>query len=131
MSSPLRLECIPSLVSDALNEAPQNDVEQHSQRVFEGVSATIFRGYREIVDQLPLLIQFAEQCSQRPVADQIDYYISRPFQREKTPCLVLLRSGPGDGEGEIDGALLLYEFNIRGRGTGIFATYDKSGTRTV
>jgi hypothetical protein len=134
MALPLKTEYAPRIFFEDVSSEPPQDVEQDSAGDFAGARAEIVRGSREVLDQLPRLMLLAERCDQKSVVEQIDYYISRPFQRKKIPCLVLLRSGKAPEEGlggELLGAVLLYEFEIAGCRTGIFATDDKSGTRTV
>jgi hypothetical protein len=131
MAYPLKTEYVPSSIFEDVSMETPRDVEQYSVGDFEGARAEIFRGSREVLDQLPLLMPLAERCDQQSVVEQIDYYISRPFQRKKRPCLVLLRAAKARGGGKILGAVLLYEFEMAGRKTGVFATDDKSGTRTV
>jgi len=133
MAFPLKTEYVLNTIPEDVSKEIPAGVEQPSISGLYEASAVVFRGHREVLDQLPILMPLAEQWDQVAVVEQIDYYISRPFQRKKTPCLVLLRSST-QGErvtGEILGAVLLYEFELGGRGTGIFATDDKSGTRTV
>jgi hypothetical protein len=131
MAFPLRTEYVPSIVFEDVTSETPREIEQYSVGDFEGARAEIFRGNREVLEQLPLLMPLAERCDQQSVVEQIDYYISRPFQRKKMPCLVLLRGSKAPERGEILGAVLLYEFEVAGRSTGVFATDDKSGTRTV
>jgi hypothetical protein len=135
MAFPLKTDCVLNTITipEGVSKEMPADVEQPSIGGFDEASAEVLRGHREVLDQLPLLMPLAEQWDQVAVIEQIDYYISRPFQRRKRPCLVLLRSSKPEDRfaGEIFGAVLLYEFELGGRGTGIFATDDKSGTRTV
>ncbi|HEY4380965.1 MAG TPA: hypothetical protein VGN01_11505 [Acidobacteriaceae bacterium] len=68
--------------------------------------------------------------------DTLDVALDHPWSRAKIPYLVLV--GPRDSMNwnsvtadDLDGAVLLYEYKVAGYGTGVFATDDVSGERTV
>ncbi|QNI37071.1 hypothetical protein H7846_01670 [Edaphobacter sp. 4G125] len=71
----------------------------------------------------------ANRCIQPGAMDDLNFFLSRPQLRKKTPSLLSLsRNIQADAP---DATVLLYEHHIAGRGTGIFATDDTTGRRTL
>ena len=68
--------------------------------------------------------------------DDLDVMLDAPSARAKIPHLVLVglhnRVHPGGATADnLDGAVILYEYKFAGRSTGVFATDDITGERTV
>jgi hypothetical protein len=84
----------------------------------------------------PALMELASRSGQTSAMDDLEYFLSRPQIRKKTPYLISLsRDGqPPAAEpasGDLDAAVLLYEHQIGGHGIRIFATDDTTGRRTL
>jgi hypothetical protein len=71
----------------------------------------------------------AHRCGQSGAMDDLDFFLSRPQLRKKTPSLVSLSRN--EEMEDPDAVALLYEHHIAGHGIGIFATDDTTGRRTL
>ena len=66
--------------------------------------------------------------------DWLGYFSGSPDALEKTPYLLLVgqdRTSELNDAAQVEGAVLLYEYCFAGQGTGVFATDDVDGVRTV
>jgi hypothetical protein len=88
----------------------------------------ILRGRDAILAAQPALIELSRRSGQRGVAQWLDYFLSSPDSQRKTPYLLLVNTRAG---GDTEGAVLLYEYRMAGLGTGVFASDDTTGSRTV
>ena len=90
----------------------------------------IVRGADSILRMSMRVMELSSKSDQPGAMDDLEYFLSRPQIRKKTPCLVAL---PGAQEmmGDLDAAVLLYEHQMSGRGLRIFATDDTTGRRTL
>lgn len=96
----------------------------------------IIRGRDAVIDMRPLLVEFGYRSGQAGVLDHIHLLVSTPTALRKIPTLVLvgLRSGVRPEEAnsnDLHGIVLLYEYTAAGVPTGIYATDDVTGERTV
>jgi hypothetical protein len=115
-------------------------VSQPPSRVFGSTTASfaadvdralpvrILRGRDDILAMQPALIELSRRTGQPGVARWLDYFLSSPDSQRKTPYLLLVNARGG---GETEGAVLLYEYRVAGMGTGVFASDDTTGSRTV
>lgn len=116
-------------------------------RVFEGRTGVasagaplggvhLLRGRSAIVGMRPMLVELARRTGQAGTMDALEYLVHSPTALSKTPFLVLVGVRPGvtaarATASDVDGAVLLYEYRVAGIGTGVFATDDVAGQRTV
>jgi hypothetical protein len=96
----------------------------------------LIQGRESILRMQQGLADLSKRCNQPSAMDDLKYFLSRPGALKKTPYLVLLSSSTGapteiTSPDEVMGALLLYEYRVAGRGSGIFATEDTTGRRTL
>ncbi len=97
---------------------------------------TIVRG-REAVSALqPALVALSRATGQAGAMDWLSHHLHSPSSLKKDPHVVLFGRDAGASPDRIDedwllGAVLIYEYRFAGLPTGIFATDDVSGTRTV
>jgi len=96
----------------------------------------VVRGTEPILRMQTGLIELADKSGQPCAMDDLEYFLSRPQIRKKTPCLISLSSSgqAADAEphsGDLDAAVLLYEHQVGGHGLRIFATDDTTGRRTL
>jgi hypothetical protein len=95
----------------------------------------VLRGRRAVLAQRNLLIELSQRTGQAGVMDALEVWLGAPTASTKIPCLVLVgtrdATHPGTAADDLDGAVLLYEYTFAGRGTGVFATDDLNGERTV
>ena len=114
-------------------------------------TSQIVRGRRNVLNRLPLLERLAEQFGQSSAMCQLEYFMTLPWALKKIPYLVTVsssspRSTPSAKSAfpsrpkvtvhrfpvsSLMGAVIVYEYAIKGIGTGVFATDDDSGTSCV
>ncbi|HXE07972.1 MAG TPA: hypothetical protein VN612_08755 [Acidobacteriaceae bacterium] len=87
----------------------------------------ILRGSDAILSMQPVLIELGRRTGQPGVARWLEYFLSSPDSQRKTPYLLMMSAITG----EIEAAVLLYEYRVAGLGTGVFASDDTTGGRTV
>ncbi len=92
----------------------------------------VIRGREAILEMHGMLVELSARCDQHGAMDHLEYFLSRPKFVHKIPCLLLFCSGspPGSSE-EIDGAVLLYEYQVAGVGCRVFVADYHGGDRTV
>jgi hypothetical protein len=83
-----------------------------------------------------MLMDLSLRTGQAGVMDALELFLGAPCALKKQPYLLLvgLRAGvvPGIATADdVDGAVLIYEYQIAGCGIGVFATDDLNGERTV
>ncbi len=127
-----------SAVLDPVRVRPrQTPVQGHS--LFCGdVSPVVkfVRGRADVAKMRGMLVELSTQSGQRGAMDGLDFYLNTPSALKKIPCLALvgLRGGvaPEDADADdVQGAVLLHEYQVGGWGTKVFATDDITGRRTV
>jgi hypothetical protein len=91
----------------------------------------IVRGADSILRMSTRLMELCAKSGQPGAMDDLDYFLSRPQIRKKTPCVIGLSAGAQEMMGDLDAAVLLYEHQMSGRGLRIFATDDTTGRRTL
>lgn len=81
----------------------------------------------------PLLIALSHKTGQSGAMDWLDHFLYSRNSLKKDPYVVLLGRGPvrASSTDSLLGAVLIYEYCFAGLPTGVFATDDVSGTRTV
>ncbi len=87
----------------------------------------IVPGRAAILAHAPALAALTERTGQHGMMDHLDYFLHFRDALKKIPHLVLLRTGAG----ELEAALLVYEYKLLGCPTGVFATDDAGGRRTL
>jgi hypothetical protein len=88
---------------------------------------TAIRGHANILAFHETLSDLAERCGQSGVMDYLPFFLSACRFGAKTPHLVLLP----DSGGELQAAVLLYEYGIGKLSSSIFVPADHCGERTV
>ena len=85
-----------------------------------------------------MLESLASRCGQPAAMNWLAYFLTTAESRRKSPCLVLLlRSRYGSSVAlpltidDVEGAVLLFEYELPGLRSGAFATYDESGLSAV
>lgn len=92
----------------------------------------IIRGREAILQMHEMLVAFSACCGQNGAMDHLEYFLSRPKFINKIPCLVLFGSASNPTiSDEIDGAILLYEYQVAGVGCRVFVADYHGGDRTV
>jgi hypothetical protein len=90
-------------------------------------SFTAVRGYHSVLALHPSLCDLAERCGQSGVMDYLPFFLSASRLWGRVPRLLLL---PG-AAGELEAAVLLYEYGLGLFSSGIFVPADLFGKRTV
>jgi hypothetical protein len=90
----------------------------------------IVRGREPILRMKELLVRLSERCGQLGAMDYLEYFLSRPQFATKIPCLILLSAKSG-APGEVEGAVLLYEYQAMGYGSRAFVTDFHAAHRAV
>ena len=97
-----------------------------------GAAIHIVRGRTAILKMHEMLVQFSARCDQHGAMDHLEYFLSRPKFANKIPCLILFCSAcPPTSPDEIEGAILLYEYQVSGFGCRVFVADYHGGDRTV
>jgi hypothetical protein len=92
----------------------------------------IVRGRNAILRMHEMLVELSARCNQHGAMDHLEYFLSRPKFANKIPCLILLCSVcPPTSPDEIEGAILLYEYQVSGFGCRVFVADYHGGDRTV
>ncbi len=98
---------------------------------------TVVRGREQVLRLQPLLSSLAARCGQLGAVDYLEYFLTGPYVGTKTPCLFLVQQGTQSRDadnlqvGDLLGAVLMYEYRVRGIDTHIYVTDDDGGERTV
>lgn len=102
------------------------------------LSTEVVRGRAAVLEHRPELIALAERTGQHGLMDHLDYFLHFKDALRKIPYLVLVRRVGGAGVAEHEelneelvAALLIYEYTLLGCGTGVYATDDVGGRRTL
>jgi hypothetical protein len=90
-------------------------------------SFTVVRGYEKVLALHSSLCDLAERCGQSGVMDYLPFFLSASRLWGRVPQLLLL---PGSA-GELEAAVLLYEYGVGPISSGIFIPADLFGKRTV
>ncbi len=120
-SIPVRLDG----VKDTLSLAPAQTLTSH-----------VVRGRSQVIAMRPLLIELGRRTGQAGVLDQVHLLVQTPTALRKIPYVVLVdvRAGVAIQDvtaDDLKGAVLLYEYVLAGIPTGVFATDDIHGERTI
>ena len=91
----------------------------------------IISGAKSILALSDLLLRFADRCEQAGAMEDVSYFLSKPGFLKRTPRLMLIAKSSELTPESLLGALLLFEYNLLGRRTGLFATNDRSGRNTL
>jgi hypothetical protein len=92
----------------------------------------IIRGRAGILQRYRMLVELSARCDQQGAMDDLEYFLSRPKFANKIPCLILFCSVcPPRASDEIDAAILLYEYQVKGFGCRVFVADYHGGDRTV
>ena len=94
------------------------------------------RGRDAVLAMQDVLVEMSRRTGQAGAMDWLDYFMRSPDSLAKTPYLLLVGQGVGEGPDParvdgVRGAVLVYEYRAAGRGTRVFATDDMLGIRTV
>jgi hypothetical protein len=96
----------------------------------------VMRGREAVAAMHEMLVELSHRSGQAGAMDALEVFLHAPCARAKTPYLLLVglreRVRPDRATADdVDGAVLIYEYRMMGRGTGVFATDDMAGGRTV
>jgi hypothetical protein len=100
------------------------------------LEVAIVCGHAAVAAMHPMLVELSLRSGQTGAMDSLEFALRTPTALEKTPRLLLvgLRPGvpPADATADdVQGAVLVHEYRVTGRGVGVFATDDVTGRRTV
>ena len=88
-------------------------------------------GAKAILALSDLLLRFADRCDQAGAMEDMTYFLSKPGFLKRVPRLMLIAKSSDLTPESLLGALLLFEYNILNRRTGLYATNDRSGRNTL
>jgi hypothetical protein len=96
----------------------------------------VLRGAEAIVQKRNLLRELCLRTGQTVAVENLDVWLDTPTERVKIPYLVLVGARDpmqrgGLSAADLDGAVLIFEYRIAGRGTGVLATGDVNGDQAV
>ena len=100
----------------------------------------VLRGPQAIAGKRNLLRELSLRTGQAAAMENLDVWLDTPAVRAKIPTLVLVGArNPMHASvrsdrlcaGDVDGAVLVFEYCIAGRGTGVLVTGDSNGDHTV
>lgn len=96
------------------------------------LSLTRIRGLRALRSYLPALEDLAGEYGQPGAMHGLELLLGSQFARRKQPDLMCFHyPASGAAAPRLAGAVLLLEYRVLGLGTGVFATADSFGLRTV
>ena len=107
------------------------DAEGWSASATLPAAVEILRGRQAVAEKRDLLVELCHRTGQAGTMDDLDVWLAEPSAKSKIPCLVLVGLRDGIHQDELDGAVLVYEYTVAGRATGILATDHVNGERTV
>lgn len=96
----------------------------------------VLRGRDAVAERHDLLVSLCRKTGQAGAMDALEVSLDKPASRAKIPYLLLV-GAPNTTDwdsvtaDDLDGAVLIYEYKLAGRGTGVFATDDVNGDGTV
>jgi hypothetical protein len=90
--------------------------------------ADLTEGREFILRLQDALKELSCRCHQSGAMEDLAYFLSRPTMQKKRPVLIRFHCPESS---KLMAAVLLYEYRIAGRGTGIFSIEDTTGHRTV
>jgi hypothetical protein len=122
-----------------LNQVPQllgGDDHHGGERRRMTESLGVVRGRRAVAAMHGMLVELSSRTGQQGAMDAFDIFLDSPSAREKIPYLLLIGlredvSPESARAGDVDAAVLIYEYRVAGRGIRVFATDDVAGERTV
>ena len=88
-------------------------------------------GHEAILALSDLLLAFADRCQQPGAMADMSYFLSKPGFLKRMPRLMLIGKSAELTPESLLGALLLFEYQVAGRGTGLYTTNDRSGRNTL
>ncbi len=91
----------------------------------------IVSGTKAILALSDLLLRFADRCEQAGAMEDMTYFLSKPGFLKRVPRLMLIAKSSELTPESLLGALLLFEYNILSRRTGLYTTNDRSGRNTL
>ena len=91
----------------------------------------IVSGTKAILALSDLLLRFADRCDQAGAMEDMSYFLSKPGFLKRVPRLMLIAKSSELTPESLLGALLLFEYSIVGRRTGLYTTNDRSGRNTL
>lgn len=95
-------------------------------------SVHIIRGLDAILQVQGLLVDLSARCNQNGAMDHLEYFLRRPKFANKIPCLILFGSDTTRvTSDDVDGVVLLYEYQVAGFGCRVFVADFHGGDRTV
>lgn len=90
----------------------------------------IVRGREKVLELGRSLDELCVQCEQPGALDHLDYHFSLPGFSRKRPTMVVVETITGAGVRPV-AAVLTYEYQVVGVGTGVYAADFKGGARAV
>ena len=101
-----------------------------------GWQIQVLRGRATLAAMRPLLAELACHTGQTTAMDSLEHLLDAPAIQGKVPYLVLVGGGEQpDGKSvavtDLQGAVVLHEYRIAGRGARVFSTHDVTGQQTV
>jgi hypothetical protein len=96
----------------------------------------LLRGRHAVTAMTNMLRQLASRTGQASAGHWLEYHLSSPSALKKIPTLLLMgldaRVNPAEAAThDLIGAVLLYEYQVAGRGLRVFATDDTTGSTSV
>jgi hypothetical protein len=90
----------------------------------------VVRGREKVLELGRRLDELCVQCEQPGALDHLDYHFSLPGFARKRPTMVVVETTTGNGVRPV-AAVLTYEYQVAGVGTGVYAADFKGGARAV
>jgi len=112
------------------------DVKASTALDVEQARVCVVKGHAEVGPLAKLLREFGELCGQPGAMQDLGFFLSKPGAMARMPHLLLVGRGTemDTSNPKLDdllGVLLIFEYCAMGRGTGGFATNDRSGRSTL
>jgi hypothetical protein len=106
------------------------------KRLASAPSVEVLRGRPAVAAMRRMLTALCRRTGQAGAMDALELFLGAPSALKKEPHLLLVGLRPGvepvlATADDVAGAVLIYQYRIAGCGTGVFATDDLNGERTV
>jgi hypothetical protein len=116
--------------------SPTFDPKSFPASAVENASVHVVKGDAAVRRLAGFLHEFGARCGQPEAMQDLGFFLSKPGVMARIPHLLLVSRGKQfDADDptmdELLGVLLIFEYRAMGRGTGAFATNDRSGRSTL
>jgi hypothetical protein len=132
----MRLENSSNVMDQAAPRPVPGDGRRSGARLAPTPAVEILRGRPAVAAMRRMLTELCRRTGQPGAMDALELFLGAPSALKKQPHLLLVGLRPGvepivATADDVAGAVLIYQYRVAGCATGVFATDDLNGERTV